>query len=131
MPIPWAGDAPSYGFGPGPASWLPQPQSWASLSVAAQAGVDGSTLEFYRAALQARRTEHALADGPLTWLDAPAGVLAFRREAADGTALICALNLEQATVALPTSWGTTVVVSSQAATTALVIGGETAVWLRT
>jgi alpha-glucosidase len=33
VPIPWAGDSPSYGFGPGSASWLPQPPEWAGLSV--------------------------------------------------------------------------------------------------
>ncbi|MDO9455922.1 alpha-amylase family glycosyl hydrolase [Nocardioides sp.] len=56
VPVPWSGDAPPYGFGPGDAQpWIPQPLDWAGLTVEAQTGVDGSTLEFYRAALAARR----------------------------------------------------------------------------
>ena len=148
VPIPWAGDEPSFGFGPGDASWLPQPSSWASMSVVAESGVDGSTLELYRAALRVRRESPALGEGPLAWLDAPAGVLAFRRDAADGTALVCVLNLEQTTVALPAAWGTAVALSSSDdvvevavggedevgreddAAASLVLGGETATWLR-
>jgi alpha-glucosidase len=30
VPLPWEGDRPSFGFGPGPASWLPQPAAWAA-----------------------------------------------------------------------------------------------------
>ncbi|MFB9312676.1 glycoside hydrolase family 13 protein [Nocardioides plantarum] len=56
VPVPWSGDAPPYGFGPGDTQpWIPQPTDWAPLTVAAQTGVDGSTLELYRAALTARR----------------------------------------------------------------------------
>ena len=54
--MPWSGDAPPYGFGPGTEQpWIPQPLDWAPLTVAAQTGADGSTLELYRAALAARR----------------------------------------------------------------------------
>ncbi|MFC4464549.1 hypothetical protein ACFPH6_08240 [Streptomyces xiangluensis] len=35
-------------------------------------------LELYRTALRLRRDNPALGDGTMTWLDAPAGVLAFR-----------------------------------------------------
>ena len=56
VPVPWSGDAPPYGFGPGTEQpWIPQPLDWAPLTVAAQTGADGSTLELYRAALAARR----------------------------------------------------------------------------
>ena len=56
VPVPWSGDAPPYGFGPGDAQpWIPQPADWAGLTVEAQTGAEGSTLEFYRAALTARR----------------------------------------------------------------------------
>ncbi|GEP40649.1 alpha-glucosidase [Nocardioides psychrotolerans] len=62
VPMPWSGDHPPYGFGPGTGQpWLPQPDAWASLTVAAQQGVEGSTLEFYRGALAARRS---LTDAP-------------------------------------------------------------------
>ncbi len=84
VPIPWAGQAPPYGFGPpGAGTWLPQPDDWAGLSVAAQSGRPGSTLEMYRRALALRRNHPALGgDDNLHWDDAvPQGVLAFRRRA--------------------------------------------------
>jgi alpha-glucosidase len=56
VPIPWSGDQPPYGFGPGDGQpWIPQPDNWSSVSVAAQEGDESSTLEFYRTALAARR----------------------------------------------------------------------------
>nr|WP_284291040.1 alpha-amylase family glycosyl hydrolase [Angustibacter aerolatus] len=45
VPVPWSGDAPSYGFNDGSASWLPQPEVWADLALDRQRGVDGSTYE--------------------------------------------------------------------------------------
>ena len=59
MPIPWEADAPSYGFGPTDASWLPQPPLWAEYALDRQRGVSGSTYEMYRSALRLRR-EHGL-----------------------------------------------------------------------
>ncbi|MGH3470686.1 MAG: glycoside hydrolase family 13 protein [Nocardioidaceae bacterium] len=56
IPMPWTADGPSYGFSRGEvASWLPQPRGWGALSVEAQERDPGSTLAFFRAALQARR----------------------------------------------------------------------------
>ncbi|GIF24178.1 alpha-glucosidase [Paractinoplanes tereljensis] len=89
VPIPWSGTTAPYGFGPdGGPSWLPQPDAWASLSVEAQDGVAGSTLTMYREALTLRRKVFAAAD-PLTWRDAPTGVLAFDR----GPAFRCTVNM--------------------------------------
>jgi alpha-glucosidase len=79
VPIPWEGTAPSYGFGPGEKSWLPQPDYFADLSVAAQTGVADSTLEMYRSALRIRRDQPGLGDGELEWLDSPQDVVAFAR----------------------------------------------------
>ncbi|MFE9954127.1 glycoside hydrolase family 13 protein [Micromonospora sp. NPDC005299] len=76
VPIPWEADAPSYGFGPTDASWLPQPSSWAEYALDRQRGVDGSTYELYRTALRLRR-ELALARGPLRWLSSGDEVLTF------------------------------------------------------
>ena len=56
VPLPWEADAPGLGFGPGGATWLPQPDSYAALARDRQAGVPGSTLELYRAALRLRRS---------------------------------------------------------------------------
>ncbi|GGT63565.1 MULTISPECIES: glycoside hydrolase family 13 protein [Streptomyces] len=102
VPLPWSAEGPSYGFGPAGA-WLPQPPEWAGLSVAAQTGDPASTLELYRAALRVRRDHPALGAGEaVEWLDAPEGVLAFRRRAEAGGVLV-ALNTTGAdvTVELP------------------------------
>ena len=57
VPIPWSGDEPPFGFGPGDGQpWIPQPDDWATLTVEAQQADPDSTLSFYRAALAARRT---------------------------------------------------------------------------
>ncbi|HEX3005920.1 MAG TPA: alpha-amylase family glycosyl hydrolase [Angustibacter sp.] len=78
VPIPWASDQPSYGFGPADLSWLPQPDVWQAYALDVQRGATGSTYEMYRAALAGRR-EHALGGGELAWVDGlPEQVLAFR-----------------------------------------------------
>jgi alpha-glucosidase len=77
VPLPWEADAPSYGFGPADASWLPQPDTWAIYALDRQQGVPGSTWELYRSALKLRR-EHGLGSGSVAWQDGPAEVLAFR-----------------------------------------------------
>ncbi|GHJ38083.1 glycoside hydrolase family 13 protein [Streptomyces sp. TS71-3] len=103
VPIPWTADGPSYGFGAG-GSWLPQPQGWGSLSVQAQTGVAGSTLELYRAALAARRAHPALGAGDaVEWLDGPEGTLAFRRTpgGSGGTGFVCTANTTGAPVRVP------------------------------
>ena len=66
VPVPWVADAPSFGFGPGPAAWLPQPENFAGYAVDQQDDRPGSTLELYRALLRLRR-EHALGNGQLRW----------------------------------------------------------------
>ncbi|MER6732513.1 glycoside hydrolase family 13 protein [Streptomyces puniciscabiei] len=100
VPIPWSGRTTPYGFSPEDASaapWLPQPADWAARTVAAQTGDETSMLELYRTALQRRRAHPALGDGTLTWLDAPAGVLAFRRD----PGFVCVVNLSGEPYPLP------------------------------
>ena len=80
VPIPWGGNEAPYGFGPGDGQpWIPQPADWASLTVDAQTGAEGSTLEFYRAALAARREFAWTAGEEVELLDLGTDVLAFRR----------------------------------------------------
>ena len=80
VPIPWSGTSSPYGFGPGSGpTWLTQPDEWGGLSVEAQTGQQGSTLELYREALRLRHEHLYGADAPLEWLDAPSEVLAFSR----------------------------------------------------
>jgi len=54
VPLPWAADGTSYGFGNGNAH-LPQPEWFSRYAVEVQDGVEGSTLELYRKALKLRR----------------------------------------------------------------------------
>lgn len=96
VPLPWVAAAPSYGFGPSDASWLPQPAQWADLARDQQRGVAGSTLSMYRDALALRR-EHGFPSGSVEWLTGyPAEVVAFR----NGDVVVVA-NTGDASVELP------------------------------
>ncbi|MFG2889417.1 glycoside hydrolase family 13 protein [Streptomyces sp. NPDC048248] len=95
VPLPWSGEHPPYGFGPG-GSWLPQPADWRALTVAAQTGDPSSTLELYRSALALRRSLPGLGDGRMSWQPAPEGVLAFSRPG-----VLCTVNTLGHDVELP------------------------------
>ena len=74
VPMPWSGDRPPFGFSPdGVKTWLPQPDDWTELTVAAQTGRAESTLELYRSALALRRTDPALDRGRLPLAALPGG----------------------------------------------------------
>jgi alpha-glucosidase len=80
VPIPWGGDEPPFGFGTGDGQpWIPQPDSWKTLTVEAQQTDPTSTLSFYRAALHHRREHATPAGGDVEIFDAGEDVLAFRR----------------------------------------------------
>ncbi|GAA0275983.1 glycoside hydrolase family 13 protein [Streptomyces polychromogenes] len=118
VPMPWSGHEAPYGFGDG-GTWLPQPEGWGGLTVAAQTGDPHSTLELYRAALELRRALPGLGaveagqDGPaeewpgtgagpavfargMRWRPAPEGVLLFTRPA-----FACTLNTLPTAVEMP------------------------------
>jgi alpha-glucosidase len=98
VPVPWSGTEPPYGFGPdGSVPWLPQPASWAGLSVEAQLGDPSSTLTLYRDALALRRRHPGLAGGAFAWLDDDPTILHFERN--DG--FCCLVNLGSGSVELP------------------------------
>ncbi len=125
VPIPWEGDVASYGFGPGAASWLPQPGEWAELSRAAQADDPTSMLWLYLEALRRRRD--LLGGDEFAWLDAPPGVLAFAR----GDGFSCVVNLADDPVAWsPPSNTPTLALSSDPVDPAGPLAGATAVWWR-
>ena len=126
VPIPWSGVTAPYGFSPpGTAAepWLPQPSTWAALSVAAQTGVRDSTLELYRTALRLRRSHPALGDGTMRWLDVPPGALGFVRD----PGFICLVNVSADPVPVPA--GTTLLLSSGPLTAAGLVPPDTALWL--
>jgi alpha-glucosidase len=95
VPMPWTEEPPTYGFSSTP-PWLPMPADWGRLSVAAAQRDPDSILMLYRTALRRRGTLPALGAGGLTWLDAPPGVLAFRRD----PDVVCTVNCGRRAVRL-------------------------------
>ena len=79
VPMPWGGTEAPFKFGGRKQPWLPMPAEWAGLTVEAQTGKRGSTLEMYRKALKVRRTFAATAPREVEILDRAKSVLAFRR----------------------------------------------------
>ncbi|MFJ4715868.1 glycoside hydrolase family 13 protein [Streptomyces sp. NPDC088785] len=97
VPLPWVADAPHYGFGSGAEPWLPQPAYWADYAVDRQEGAPDSMLTLYRTALEVRRAGPGFGDGPMSWLPAADGVLAFSRPGG----LVCVVNLDDRPADLP------------------------------
>ena len=100
VPIPWSAGEPAHGFSTSGRAWLPQPESFAGYAADVQHGVDGSTLELYRAALRLRK-ELGLGDGSLVWDSGYADdVVAFRSAAPEADVLVVT-NLGTEPAALP------------------------------
>jgi alpha-glucosidase len=118
VPLPWEPDGPSFGFGSN-GSWLPQPDWFGPLAASAQQGVEGSTLELYRSALDLRR-QHLTADEEFEWIESGEDVLAFRR----GSGVVCLVNFGAEPVPLPEG---RLLLSSAPVTTTL--PPDTAAWL--
>ena len=124
VPIPWELSGPSLGFGSAP-GWLPQPQHWGPLSVAAQQGDGGSTLSLYRRALQLRR--ELLTGESMRWLDSPGTALAFARDEGHGE-VVCLVNFGRTPLPLPNH--NEVLLASDEIDHNRAIPPDTAVWLR-
>jgi alpha-glucosidase len=126
VPVPWTGQQPPFGFSPPGASdepWLPQPKEWHDLTVAAQTGAADSMPELYRTALSIRRSERALGDGPMTWLPADGGLLAFDR----GTSVRCVVNISAKPARLPQHGG---LLLASGPLDGELLPPDSAVWLR-
>lgn len=125
VPIPWEGTAPPYGFTrPGVVTWLPQPETWGSLTVEAQLRDPDSMLNLYRSALRLRRQTPGFRTDALTWREAPAGVLDFDR----GPGVRCLVNVSGAPIELDPK--TRVLLSSEPLEDA-VLPTDTAAWIET
>ncbi|MGC4110869.1 MAG: glycoside hydrolase family 13 protein [Nocardioides sp.] len=80
VPIPWRGRRSPYGFGAaGSTPWLPMPDDWEPLTVAAQRRDAASTWTFYRDALRARRRLARDAGDAVEIVEGRATVLHLRR----------------------------------------------------
>ncbi|MDN5750245.1 MAG: glycoside hydrolase family 13 protein [Pseudonocardia sp.] len=123
VPLPWSGTEAPFGFSPDGAAgapWLPQPADFAGVTAQAQDGDPASMLTLYRTALALRRAVPQLGDGPMEWLPAEPGVLAFSR----GEGFTCLVNLSDAPIALP---GGRVLLATEALSGSLPV--DAAVWL--
>jgi alpha-glucosidase len=99
VPIPWAAEAPSFGFGPGTAPWLPQPPAWKRLAADRQEADPDSMLNLYRRALALRREVVPRDEQAFEWVDARRRVLAFRRDEFG-----CVVNVGDRAAAVPPPW---------------------------
>ena len=101
VPIPWVAGAPSLGFGPSDATWLPQPAVYDEYAVDRQTGVPGSTLELYRSLLASRR-RLSLGTGSLTWVEGYGqDVVALTNGGQDRERVLVVANLGTEPVELP------------------------------
>ncbi|MCB9413214.1 MAG: glycoside hydrolase family 13 protein [Actinobacteria bacterium] len=116
VPLPWIADHPSYGFGPGAESWLPQPASWARFARDTSSREPGDRLDpesvptLYRRLLAVRRSHPALgmgnfepAAGTLAWVEVgDADVLCFDRMGPPNVRVV--LNCGRREVTVPGDW---------------------------
>jgi alpha-glucosidase len=96
VPMPWAGDAPPFGFSSNPHTWLPIPPQWAELTVQRQLESPDSTLAFFRRALALRSQRPEFVGLDVEWLSDDDVVFRFR-----SGGLICALNAGADPMPLP------------------------------
>lgn len=68
VPLPWEGQAVSYGFSSSQKTWLPQPAGWEELAADQQWSDSQSTLAWYRHILAARK-QRQLGLGDFAWAD--------------------------------------------------------------
>jgi alpha-glucosidase len=126
VPLPWTDGASPFGFGPtGSEPWLPQPAGWGEVSVAAQTGDPGSMLELYRSALRLRREHPGFRSDGMNWLDAPEGVLRFRR----GDGLEVVVNVTVGSVPLELGGRQVLLASVPLGGEGDVLPGDAAAWL--
>ncbi len=124
VPLPWNDTRPPFGFTTEHARpWLPQPDAWASFTVAAESADPDSMLSLYRAALRLRRRLPDLRTEQFRWRPALRNVLAFQR----GPAFRCIANLSDKPV--PVGAGSTVLIASDLLTDTNEIPPDATAWL--
>ncbi|WP_290499891.1 glycoside hydrolase family 13 protein [Kocuria sp. UBA5001] len=130
VPLPWSPVGEGLGFGPAP--WLPQPESFAEITVDHQLGDPQSTLNLYRRALRLRH-ELGLGATGFAWhplSEDEQGVLAYVLPRADGDVLVAA-NLGESAVGFEElSRGELLLASGQDAVVGDRLSVDSAVWLK-
>lgn len=82
-PMQWT-PGPQAGFSTNPRTWLPVNPNHVTVNVQTETADPGSLLNWYRTLIDLRRTNPALRDGKMTFLDrTDPDVLVYRREGAD------------------------------------------------
>ncbi len=91
-PMQWT-PGPQAGFSTDPHTWLPVASDYKQVNVETESREPASLLSWYKQLIAMRRTDAALHFGSLTMLNtADPSVLAYVRKAADGHAIIVAVN---------------------------------------
>ncbi len=120
-PLPWT-RAPGHGWAV-EEPWLPWPPQAAEHSAEAEREDEASMLHLYRRLLAARRGSSALRRGSFSWLEAPAGVLAFERRAGEERRLVL-VNFRAAPAPAAVAEGLEVEVASDGAGEGRTFSGE-------
>lgn len=131
VPLPWAPVGNGLGFGPDP--WLPQPESFAGITVDHQLGDPQSTLNLYRRALELRH-DLELGTAEFAWHPLSEGdqdVLAYTMSCGTGETVLVAANLGESEIGFDElSRGELLLASGQSAVVNDRLSVDSAVWLR-
>ncbi len=131
VPLPWAPVGDGLGFGPDP--WLPQPESFAGITVDHQLGDPQSTLNLYRRALELRH-DLELGTAEFAWHPLSEGdqdVLAYTMSCGTGETVLVAANLGESEIGFDElSRGELLLASGQSAVVNDRLSVDSAVWLR-
>lgn len=131
VPLPWAPVGDGLGFGPDP--WLPQPESFAGITVDHQLGDPQSTLNLYRRALELRH-DLELGTAKFAWHPLSEGdqdVLAYTMSCGTGETVLVAANLGESEIGFDElSRGELLLASGQNAVVNDRLSVDSAVWLR-
>lgn len=131
VPLPWSPMGDGLGFGPDP--WLPQPESFAGITVDHQLGDPQSTLNLYRRALELRH-ELELGTAEFAWHPLSEGdqdVLAYTMSCGTGETVLVAANLGESEIGFDElSRGELLLASGQNAVVNDRLSVDSAVWLR-
>lgn len=129
VPMPWDENPPGFGFTNGK-PWLPMPEDWGPLSVAAQKLRSSSMLAFYREAVLAEKANRPLLRGGFAWIEGP-DCLVFERSGAEKLVCVCNFGSNQVTLRVQ---GDLIIASDaqgvRQSKSELYVDGNCAAWLK-